>query len=123
MPAYVTNTIASPAQPVQLTALYPGTQFVAVNNAASDSGVTTTLQVAIGPTPGNSPVNMVITNTTNHDATGQYSPEDALGTGSYEPLSGCVIPAGSSLPYNLQGGWVRFTFVTAPTSGSLIVSR
>jgi membrane-associated protease RseP (regulator of RpoE activity) len=123
MPAYITNTIASPAQPVQLTALYPGTQFVAVNNAATDSGITTSQQVAIGPTPGNSPVTLVITNSTNQQATGQYSPEDALGTASYENLSGCIIPAGSSLPYNLQGGWMRFTFATAPSSGSLIVSR
>ena len=38
------------------TALYPGTQFVAVNNAASDTGITTTAQVGDRTdAPGNSP--------------------------------------------------------------------
>lgn len=116
MPAYISS-----AGTTQVTAIYPGNSLAVVNNAAVDSGVTTTLQFAVGPTPGNSTGNVVITNTTNQQATGEYAAADAAA--NYQPLSGCIIPSDSSLPYNLSGGWMRFTFGTAPTSGSLIVSR
>ena len=121
MPIYITNP-----QPTQLLALYPGRQIAVVNNAAIDSNVTTTQQFAVGPTPGNGTVTLMITNSTNQQAQGQFCPQDPTSTGTagvYEQLSGCIIPAGSTLAYNLQGGWMNFTFSTAPTSGSLIVSR
>jgi hypothetical protein len=118
MPSYITSP-----QPVQLTALYPGDRKYCVNNAATDSGVTTTVQFAVGPTPGNGTVTLMIVNSTNQQAQGQYSPDDSKGSTSYEPLSGCIIPPASSLAYNLQGGWMNFTFGTAPTSGNLVVTR
>ena len=116
MPSYITNP-----QPTQLQALSPGASTAMVNNAAVDTGITTTKQIAIGPTPENSGYTLVIVNTTNQQAQGQYSNQDVAA--NYEPLSGCIVPAGASLPYNLVGGWLRFTFAVAPTSGSLIVSR
>lgn len=106
-------------------ALCPGFSVALVNSASTDSGITSTQQVAIAPVPNASGETLMITNTTNQTATGQFAPTDAL-TGSstgYQPLSGCIIPAGTSLAYNLSGGWMNFTFATAPTSGSLIVSR
>lgn len=116
MPAYITSP-----QPVQLVAVYPGNALAVVNNASVDAGITTTQQFAVGATPGNNSGTLVITNSTNQEATGQYASHDVAA--NYEPLSGCIIGAGASLPYNLAGGWMRFTFVSAPTSGSLIVSR
>jgi hypothetical protein len=116
MPAYITSP-----QPTQLLALAPGASCTCVNNAAVDSGITTTRQFALGPTPDNHGYTIMITNTTNQQAQGQSAPADVAA--NYENLSGCIIPAGSSLPYNLVGGWLRFTFAVAPTSGSLIVSR
>lgn len=119
MPSYITNP-----QPVQLVALYPGNHEALVNSAATDSGVTTTKQIALAAVPNQSGI--TITNSTNQDATGQHTPQDPPASGGnavYENLSGCLVPAGSSLPYNLSGGWLRFTFAVAPTSGSLIVSR
>lgn len=121
MPSYITNP-----QPVQLNALYPGNHEALVNNAAVDSGVTKTKQLAIGPVPNQSGATILITNSTNQDANGQYAAQDPTPAGvaaTYEPLSGCIIPAGSSLAYNLSVGWITFTFSVAPTSGSLIVSR
>lgn len=118
MPSYITSP-----QPVQLTALYPGDRKYCVNNAATDSGVTTTVQFAVGPQGNQTGCTVMIVNTTNQQAQGQYSPDDSKGSTSYEPLSGCIVPAGSTLAYNLSGGWMNFTFGTAPTSGNLVVTR
>jgi hypothetical protein len=119
MPAYITN-----GQPTQYVALYPGIQYAVVNNAAIDTGITKSVQLAVGPTPGNGTVNLVITNQTNQQAQGQYAPNDGNGVNpTYENLSGCIIPAGSVLPYNLQGGWILLTFATAPTTGSAYIGR
>jgi hypothetical protein len=116
MPAYISSPQVS-----QVVALYPGNRLALVNNAATDSGITTTLQFANGPVPNQSGNTIVINNTTNQQAQGQYCDSDTAA--NYENLSGCVVPANSSLPYNLSGGWMRFTFSVAPTSGSLIVSK
>lgn len=116
MPAYITSP-----QTKQVSALYPGGALALVNGAATDTGITSTVQFAVGPTPGNNVGNVVIVNSTNQQAQGQYAVTDAAA--NYQNLSGCIVPANSSLPYNLSGGWMRFTFATAPTSGSLIVSR
>jgi hypothetical protein len=112
MPAYPT------AQPA---ALYPGTQIPLVNNAATDSGITTTEQFSLNPLGDGGGCTVMILNTTNQQAVGQFAPTDA--SANYMPLSGCIVPAGSALAYNLSAGWLRFTFAVAPTSGSLIVSR
>ena len=108
------------AQPVR--ALYPGETIALVNNAATDSGITTTQQFAIGPNPvqGTNTINFI--NTTNQDAQGEISPDD-LSAGSYAPASGLVVAAGSSFPWNQAGNFVRFTFASAPTSGSLTAAR
>ena len=122
MPAYITKPQAQ-----QVNALYKGNSIALVNNASTDSNVTNTLQCAIAPEPGVGGVTVMATNTTNQQATGQWAPSEVLaggaGTETYEALSGFVVPAGSSLAYNLSGGWLRFNFGTAPTSGSLIVAR
>ena len=103
------------------TAIYPGDQVAVVNNAATDAGITTTQQLAIGPVGNQTGCTIIVTNSTNHDATGQYAPLDA--DANYEPISGFIVPASTALPYNLSLGFIRFTFASAPTSGSLIVSR
>ena len=111
-----------PAYPAaQPAALYPGSQIALVNNAATDSGITTTEEFALNPLGLGAGCTLMILNTTNQQAVGQFSPVDVAA--DYMPLSGCIVPAGSALPYNLSGGWMRFTFAVAPTTGSLIVSR
>jgi hypothetical protein len=115
MPAFLTTP-----QPTQLIALYPGDSIPLVNNAAVDSGITQTQQVAIGPVPGNSVGNVVINNSTNQTATALQC---STPNGIYEALSQGTVTAGESLPYNMSGGWLCFSFGTAPTSGSLIVTR
>ena len=111
-----------PAYPIkQPAALYPGTQITLVNNAAVDSGITTSAQFALAPGMNGTGVTIMILNTTNQQAQGQFSPTDTPA--NYQNLSGCIVPAGTALPYNLSGGWMLFTFAAAPTSGSLVVSR
>lgn len=102
-------------------ALYPGPSIALVNNAATDTSVSTSQQCAIAPGLNGAGVTVMILNTTNQQAQGQWAPTDTPA--SYQNLSGCIIPNGTAFPYNLTTGWVRFTFTTPPTSGSLIVSR
>ena len=102
-------------------ALYPGDAIALVNNAAIDTGVTSTQQFAVGADPVGTTVGIVVVNTTDKDATGQYAATDA--DANYKNLSGLVVPSGTALPYNVAGGLIRFTFVSAPTSGSLTVRR
>lgn len=104
-----------------LTALYPGDSIALVNNAASDSGLTSTQQVVIAEVSGVT-APLVITNTTNQTATGQAS-SAPLTSASFKPLTGCVIAAGTSLTYNIGQTTINFTFSVAPTSGSLVVQR
>jgi hypothetical protein len=111
-----------PSYPALLpAALYPGSSISLVADASVDANVTTTEEFALTPVGSNGGCTLMITNTTDQQAVGQYAPTDVAA--EYMPLSGCIVPAGSVLPYNLSGGWMRFTFVTAPASGSLIVSR
>jgi hypothetical protein len=103
------------------TAIYPGDFVAVVNNAATYSGITTTQQLAIGPVGNQTGCTVMVTNTTNQQATGQYSWTDVEA--DYQPLSGFVIPPDTALAYNLSLGFIDFTFASAPTSGSLVVSR
>lgn len=112
MPAYNTQV------PV---ALCPGFSIALVNSAATDSSITATQQFAVAPVPNQSGGTIVFDNTTNQDATAQYSATDVAA--NYKPLAGGIVASGTALPYNLSGGWVRFSFATAPTSGSLTASR
>jgi hypothetical protein len=125
MPSFVTNP-----QQTQLVTLYPGNHIALVNNAATDTGITRTMQVAIGPDPmGN--YRVVITNSTNQTATPTVAPNDSVlispAAASYEPYSdeaqAITVAAGTSESFNCFGPWLSFTFGTAPTSGSLILSR
>ena len=112
MPAYN-------AQPVR--ALYPGASIALVDDASTDTGITTTQQFAVGPNPVNTSNVINFINTTNQDAVGQISWHDV--TGDYKAAASLTVASGTSLPYNLADGWVRFTFASAPTSGSLVASR
>ena len=107
------------AQPVR--AVYPGASITLVDTA-TDAGLTTSQQFAVGPNPVNTSNVVNFVNTTDHDAQGQISPDDS-STSSYANASGLIVPAGTSLPYNLADGFVRFTFAVAPTSGKLIAVR
>ena len=112
MPAYNTDPVR---------ALYPGESIALVNDASVDTGISTTQQFAVGPNPiqGSNVVNFI--NTTNHDAQGQIAEKDVAA--SYANASGLVVSAGTALPWNMADGWVRFTFASSPTSGSLVAAR
>jgi hypothetical protein len=112
MPAYPA------AQPASLS---QGTSIALVNNAAVDGGITTTAQFALPPNQVGSGITLMVLNTTNQQAVGQFATTDTPA--NYQPLSALVVGPGVAYPYNLTPGWVRFTFAVAPTSGSLIVSR
>lgn len=105
-----------------ITALYPGDSISLVADASVDTGITSTQQVAIASVSGvAAPITVI--NTTDKDATGQTSAIPGLTAAAYKALSGLVVPSGTALPYNLAGGFLRFTFAVAPTSGSLVVQR
>lgn len=123
MPAFLPTTTAPKA-------IYPGDSIALVSNAAVDSGVTSTVQVAIGPDPmGN--YRLTLTNTTNQTATAQVAPNDMVlptpTSSSYEPYSdgpnAVTVASGKSASFNCFGPWFNCTFASAPTSGSLVLSR
>lgn len=94
--------------------LLPGQTVALVNNAAVDSGVTTTIAVQV---KSHGVVNVV--NGTNQVVTGEIAPDDL--DGDYQPASGLVVDGSTALPYNMASCFLRFT-CTAPTTGSLYVS-
>jgi hypothetical protein len=112
MPAYISS-----AQATQVRALYPGNSIALVNNASTDSGITSTIQFAVGPVPGGNP-RISFVNTTNQTATLNAAASDA--SANYEPIAGGTVSSGQTQILNLQGGWINASFSTAPTSGSLI---
>ncbi len=106
-------------------AIYPGNEIALVNNAATDASVTTTQQCSIGPDPGGQTA-VVLTNLTNQTATVQIAPSDTPSL--YQPYTylGSAITAATSTSVGfpvVPSVWLRCTFATAPTSGSLILSR
>lgn len=115
MPGYITSPQVS-----QVKAIYPGNRVDLVANAAVDSGITKTLQFALGPNPGNETNAMVFVNGTNQSATVYTASQDA--DSNYQ-TTGYSVSAGTSLPLNLSGCWVRCQYSTAPTTGSLTVVR
>lgn len=101
-------------------AVYKGNSYQLINSADATAGnVTTTQPVAVGPEPGSGARTVVIHNITNQQATMEYSPDNVQ---TYEELSGAIVPAGSALAYNLSGGFILATFVTAPSSGLLTIA-
>ena len=106
-------------------AIYPGNEIALVNNAATDASVTTTQQCSMGPDPGGQTA-VVLTNSTNQTATVQIAPSDTPSL--YQPYTylGSAITAAANTSVGfpiVPNVWLRCTFATAPTSGSLILSR
>jgi hypothetical protein len=122
MPSYITNPQVS-----QVKALYPGDSLALVNSAATDSGITKTIQFTAGKLPGYTPVQLVFNNTSNQTATIHSAASDAEG--NYQPVTNgdtgnaATVAASKSEIFTLVGPWFRCTYSTAPTTGSLIVSR
>jgi hypothetical protein len=118
MPSYPTKVAA---------ALYPGDQITLVNDAATDSGVTSTIQAAVGPAPGNNQAHFVAFNSTDQNATIEVAWEDVEA--DYLPFNGewgpqaVVVNSNESVFFYCPGPFVRAAFVTAPTRGSLILYR
>lgn len=105
-------------------ALYPGNQVALVNSAATDGSVTKTISVAVNAMPGYDPV-LTVVNTTNQTATAQVG--FANVEADYQPLSngGTAVTVATNTveTFTCSGPWVRFTFSSAPTSGSLVLCR
>lgn len=125
MPGFMTSP-----QQSQLTTLYSGNSLALVNNAATDAGISRTLQVAIGPDPtGN--YRLSLTNTTNQTAVVSVAGRDPVlitpAAASYAPYSdgslAVSVAANTTVSFDCFGPWLSCTFATPPTSGSLILSR
>ena len=113
MPAYNTQ-----AMPTPKPALYTGDQYALVNNAAVDSGITATQQVAIAPHQADSATYCTVFNGTNQAVQMQAAPSDSAAL--YASL-GSSIAAGALATISCVVPWVRGLFTTAPTTGSLII--
>ena len=113
MPAYNTQPMPTPKP-----ALYTGDQIALVNNAASDSGVLATEQVAITPHQADSATQCTVFNSTNQAVQMQAAPSDSAAL--YASL-GSSIAAGALATISCAVPWVRGLFATAPTSGSLVI--
>lgn len=125
MPAFLPTT----SRPV---AIYLGQSIRLIDTVGTvdSTGITNSLQVAIGPDPmGN--YRLTLTNTTDQTATARVAPNDPVlatpVTGSYEPYSdeaqAITVAAGKSVSFNCFGPWFNCSFATAPASGSLTLSR
>lgn len=119
MPAY--NTIPA-------IALGPGDSVALVINAATDTGVTATQQVHIGPSGTASGTRVHVSNSTNQTCTIQTT-AIADATGNYKALTDAetaeaiTVASGSDVSFDPGACWLRGNFGTAPTSGSLVIIR
>jgi len=119
MPAY--NTVPA-------IALTPGDTVALVNNAATDTGLSNTQQVHVGPSGTAAGDKLLVTNATDKDLTVQAT-NIADATGNYKALkdadttNAIVVASGASAVFSFAGGWLRFNFAVAPTSGSATISR
>jgi hypothetical protein len=104
--------------PTPKPALYTGNQYALVNNAASDSGITATQQVAIAPHQADSATYCMVFNGTNQAVQMQAAPSDSAAL--YQSL-GSSIAAGALEEISCAVPWIRGLFATAPTSGSLVI--
>ena len=119
MPAYN----ASPA-----IALTPGDTVNLVNNATTDTSVTNTQQVHIGPSGTASGSRVHVSNTTNQSCTIQTtsiadSNTDYRALTDAETAEAIVVASGSDASFDPAVCWLRGNFGTAPTSGYLTISR
>ena len=113
MPAYNTQPM-----PTSKPALYTGDQYALVNNAAVDSGILATQQVAIAPHQADSATQCTVFNSTNQAVQMQAAPSDSAAL--YASL-GSSIAAGALATISCAVPWVRGLFTAPPTSGSLII--
>ena len=113
MPTYNNQPMPTPKP-----ALYTGDQIALVNNAAVDSGILATQQVAIAPAPGDTATYCTVFNGTNQAVQMQAAPLDSAAL--YVSL-GSSIAAGALATISCPVPWLRGLFTTAPTTGSLIV--
>jgi hypothetical protein len=112
MPAYPAHS------PVFIS---PGNIIALVNNAATDSGITATIQVSCAAQP-NASSKLTLVNNTNQTATVQVAAVDA--NANYVPLTTSVTAAaGAAVVFDCVGPFIRCTFGTAPTTGSLYLCR
>ena len=123
MPAYN----ASPA-----LILSVGTRVSLVNNAAVDSGITATQQAKIESVAGvRGGTQFSVFNSTNQPVTIEIAPHDQdvnylqlqNGDTGNETSNPVVCPAGMALSFTTAGPYIRGLFGTAPTSGSLTITR
>ncbi|MGB9409126.1 MAG: hypothetical protein WCA89_16450 [Terracidiphilus sp.] len=116
MPSY--NTVAASPKP----SLHTGDQYALVNNAAVDTGVLATEQVAIAPAPGDTATYCTVFNGTNQAVQMQAAPVDpAVATGVAWASLGSSIAAGALATISCAVPWIRGLFATAPTTGSLVI--
>ena len=113
MPAYNTQPMPTPKP-----ALYTGDQIALVNNAAVDSGILATQQVAIAPAPGDTATYCTVFNGTNQAVQMQSALSDSAAL--YQTF-GSSIGAGDGATIYCPVPWVRGLFTTAPTTGSLVI--
>jgi gamma-glutamyltranspeptidase len=115
MPAY--QTTSTP----QLQFISPGNKIALVNNAAVDTGITATIQVSCAAQP-NASSKLTLVNNTNQTATVQVAAVDA--SANYVPLTATVTAAaGAAVVFDCIGPWIRASFASAPTAGSLYLCR
>jgi len=92
-----------------------------VNNAATDSGITATIQVSVAGQPSTTS-KLTLVNNTNQTATVQVAAVDA--NANYVPLTASVTAAaGAAVVFDCVGPFVRCSFSVAPTTGSLYLCR
>ena len=116
MPVY--NTTAAFPKP----SLHTGDRIALVNNAAVDTGVLATQQIAIAPHQGDSATYCTVFNGTNQTVQMQAAPTDpAVTTGVAWAALGATIGAGTLLVLSCPVPWLRGLFTTAPSTGSLII--
>ena len=113
MPAYNTQPMPTPKP-----ALHTGDQIALVNNAAVDSGILATQQVAIAPHQADSATYCTVFNGTNQAVQMQAAPSDSASL--YASL-GSSIASGALATISCAVPWVRGLFTTAPTTGSLVI--
>ena len=123
MPAYNTTTAIF---------LTPRTVVTLVNNAAVDSGITATQQCEVGRVAGVLvSTQFSVFNSTNQPVTIEIAPHDQdvnylqlqNGDTGNESSNPVVCPAGMALSFTTAGPYIRGLFGTAPTSGSLTITR
>lgn len=118
MPAYVAGNAIG---------LTVGDRVVLVNNAATDSGITSTQQVALSQQEAAGSATLALHNGTNQTATVQVADVDA--TGNYRALTDAntaeaiTVATSLSIVFTCIGPFLRCNFGTAPTTGTLAITR